>query len=340
MNPVIDEALYSNNEVKICLTSQHDIRSLLVSVNDSDIISLDLKRDERGLCGLTGNILRLLDGEKSLEDWNPDMVVVHGDTTSALCGALYAFYKQIKLCHVESGLRSDNKFSPFPEEANRKLIDYLSDIHFAPHQNNKERLEKERVGGQIHVVGNTIVDVVKKNVVFDFNSRLLDWAGADFVLVTLHRRENWGENIKGMLSDISDFARTNKYKIVYVKNQNPALQKMADEAFIDNDRVLVSDPLSTFEFHNVLARCSFVMTDSGGIQEEANFLGKPIMVLRNETERQEILDCGGSVLVPPERLRAAIKDFLIAEFNKCPSLYGNGDSSRKIIEIINDENRI
>ena len=344
LNPVIAEAL-GFFEVKVCLTSQHDgIRSLLPPMEDECVVSLDLVRDESGLCGLTGRIMCLLDEADSLSEWNPELVVVHGDTTSALCGALYAFYKKIRLCHVESGLRSGNKASPFPEESNRKIIDYLSDIHFAPHDNNRRRLEQEGVDGRIHVVGNTIVDVIKKNVRDDFSHPVLDWsAGSEFAIVTLHRRENWGGAIESMLFEMSEFARKNKFKIVYVKNQNPQLRALVDLAFRGNEFVLVSDPLGAFEFHNLLSRSSFVMTDSGGIQEEASFLGKPILILREETERQEIVESGCALLVNPAVFKEALESFFelktrgLLEMNAVSDIYGSGDSGMRIVQILEDE---
>jgi UDP-N-acetylglucosamine 2-epimerase (non-hydrolysing) len=339
MAPVVLEAMKCL-DVRVCLTGQHPgMRDLLPPMRDEQIVELDLARGERGLAGLMGRMLVLMDESESLEGWRPDLVAVHGDTTSALCGAFYAFYNGFRLCHVEAGLRTGNKKSPFPEEANRKIIDYLSDLHFAPHENNEKNLRAEGIRDEVHVVGNTAIDALKANIRDDFTHEAAEWADGDpFAIVTLHRRENWGDNIARMMDAISAFAEGNEYKIVYVKHKNPALREAAERCFLGNKFVLLCDPIDTAEFHNLLGLCSFVMTDSGGIQEEASFLGKPILILRKETERQEIVEAGAARLVAPEELAEAMLEATKVQVRQASSLYGDGESGKQIVRIISDEN--
>lgn len=337
MAPVIEEAKSSN--ILVCLTGQHPgMRELLPELEDNQIVELNLPRGERGLAGLAGKILCLMDDDERLNGWKADSVVVHGDTTSALCGALYAFYSEIRLCHVEAGLRTWDKSSPFPEEANRKIIDYLSDLHFAPHELNRDNLKREGVNERVHVVGNTAIDALVKNLKDDFEHEVIKWvAGDPFAIVTLHRRENWGDNINKMMSAISEFAANQKYKVVYVKHKNPSLKSAAERAFGGNEFVMLSEAIGTADFHNLLARCDFVMTDSGGIQEEASHLGKPLLVLRGETERQEIVEQGSAKLVSPEGLMKSMLEAADGKQEPKPPLYGDGSAGKKIARILADE---
>lgn len=338
MSPVVEEAIKWFS-VKVCLTGQHPgMRDLLPRLTDDQIVSLGLERGEAGLSGLMGRIMCLMDDERSIREWGPDMVVVHGDTTSALCGAFYAFYGGIRLCHVEAGLRTGDRSSPFPEEANRKVIDYFSDVHFAPHELNRKNLALEGISERVHVVGNTAIDALNKNLRDDFEHEVIRWAGGDaFAIVTLHRRENWGEKIEKMMSEIATFAASQRHKVVYVKHRNPALREAAEMAFRGNEFVLLSDAIDTSDFHNLLARCSFVMTDSGGIQEEASHLGKPLLVLRRETERQELVEQGSARLVEPESLMGAMMETAGRGHEPKPRLYGNGHSGRDIVGILRND---
>jgi len=338
MAPVVEEAA-KDFEVMVCFTGQHpDMKQALPWLNEDQVVELNLTRGEKGLSGLTGRILCLMDDNEAIANWGADAVVVHGDTTSAFCGSLYAFYNGIRLCHVEAGLRTWDKSSPFPEEANRKMIDYLADIHFAPHELNKENLKGEGIDGNTHVVGNTAIDALLKNLKSDFDHEIISWADGDpFAIVTLHRRENWGDNIARMMSAIAEFAKDRKYKIVYVKHKNPALKSAAENAFAGSEFVMLSDAVDTADFHNLLARCAFVMTDSGGIQEEASHLGKPLLVLRKETERQEIVKQGSARLVSPEGLMSAMLETAGFKPTPKPPLYGNGTTGRQIARILKNE---
>ena len=327
-------------DIKICLTNQHpDIGNILFEFN-KNIIKLELTRHEFGLSGLMGNILILLDRENGIKEWGPDLIIVHGDTTSSLCGALYSYYEQIPLCHIESGLRTNDKFSPFPEESNRKIIDYLATINFAPTSINQNNLTNENIVNNVHVVGNSIIDVLKTNLDttdISIDSRLLSWiSNNDFGLITLHRRENWKSNIQSALKEISSFCLKHKHRMVYVCNKNIELQDLVKKTISDNPFMYIIDPLENKEFHHLILKSNFIITDSGGIQEEASFIGKPILILRNTTERQEIINNNCGLLLEAHNIQNTLENILnkSIEFNQDKSLYGNGTTSIQIAEIL------
>ena len=327
-------------DIKICLTNQHpDIDNILFEFN-KDIIKLELTRHEFGLSGLMGNILILLDRENGIKEWGPDLIIVHGDTISSLCGALYSYYEQIPLCHIESGLRTNDKFSPFPEESNRKIIDYLATINFAPTSINQNNLTNENIVNNVHVVGNSIIDVLKTNLDttdISIDSRLLSWiSNNDFGLITLHRRENWKSNIQSALKEISSFCLKHKHRMVYVCNKNIELQDLVKKTISDNPFMYIIDPLENKEFHHLILKSNFIITDSGGIQEEASFIGKPILILRNTTERQEIINSNCGLLLETHNIQNILESIInkSIEFNQDKSLYGNGTTSIKIAEIL------
>ena len=337
LQPIILQCL-NFFDVKICLTNQHsDIDSILFDFKQY-IISLKLIRNESGLSGLIGNILVLLDKNKKIKEWAPDLIIVHGDTTSSLCGALYSYNQQIPLCHVESGLRTNNKFSPFPEESNRKIIDYLATINFAPTNINKNNLINENIINNVHVVGNSIIDVLKNSSNnINMDSKLLSWiSDNDFGLITLHRRENWKSNIPLALNEISAFSLKHKYKMVYVCNRNIKLQDLVKRTINNNPFIYIIDPLENKEFHHLILKSQFIITDSGGIQEEASFIGKPILVLRNNTERQEIVESNCGLLLKINNIQNTLEGILnkSIKFNQDKTLYGNGTTSIQIAEIL------
>ena len=339
LQPIILQCL-NFFDIKICLTNQHsDIDSILFDFKQY-IVSLKLIRNESGLSGLIGNILVLLDKNKKIKEWAPDLIIVHGDTTSSLCGALYSYNEQIPLCHVESGLRTNNKFSPFPEESNRKIIDYLATINFAPTSMNQNNLTNENIVNNVHVVGNSIIDVLKMNLDttdISINSKLLSWiSNNDFALITLHRRENWKSNIQSALKEISSFCLKHKYQMVYVCNKNIELQDLVKKTIRDNPFIYIIDPLENKEFHHLILKSNFIITDSGGIQEEASFIGKPILVLRNNTERQEIVNSNCGLLLEINNIQNTLEGILnkSIKFNQDKTLYGNGTTSIQIAEIL------
>lgn len=327
LKPII-ENINKCFQIKICLTNQHEnIKNTFLEFNN-DIIELKLKREENNLTGLMGNILLLLDNNTDIQTWKPDIIAVHGDTCSALCGAFYAFYSNIKLCHIEAGLRTHDKFSPFPEEANRKIIDYLSDIYFAPTKYNQNNLEQENITDNVHVVGNSIIDVIKTN---DYNN---DEVKEIYGLVTLHRRENWDSIIESSLNEIVRFASYFKYKILYVCNHNSLLKNKIIKIIDNNKYVEILDPLNSIQFHKLLKNCAFVVTDSGGIQEEAVYFSKPLLIMRTTTERQEIINYNCGYLINPDTVYNTLTDILSGRlhFNIKTELYGDGSTSKNIKE--------
>lgn len=330
LKPVIEQCK-NNFKIKVCLTNQHPNLDKIIN---EKCINLKLIRNEKGLSGLTGNILNLLENKKQINKWKPDLIIVHGDTTSSLCGALYAFYNKIKLCHVESGLRSNNKQSPFPEEINRKIIDALSDINFCPTIDNKKNLYKENVSSNCYIVGNTIIDSLKNNILNNKDCKILSWTNkSPYVVVTLHRRENW-EKISKSIKIISKFAKNNKLKIVYVCNKNKKLKNIAKKILKNNKFVYVSDSIDHSYFQNLIINCSMIITDSGGIQEEAVYYKKPIIILRDNTERQEIIKNKCGILANNENLLKTLSSNIA--FSQKPHLFGNGKSSIKIAKILSN----
>jgi UDP-N-acetylglucosamine 2-epimerase (non-hydrolysing) len=338
-------------DIKICLTNQHSDTDNVLLEFKQYIIKLKLTRNEFGLSGLMGNILILLDQEQNIKTWRPDLIIVHGDTTSSLCGALYSYYEQIPLCHIESGLRTNDKFSPFPEESNRKIIDYLSTINFAPTILNKNNLSNENIINNVYVVGNSIIDVLKNNLdIIDINIdlKLLSWiSNNDFGLITLHRRENWKNNIEKALKEISIFCLKNEYRMIYVCNQNTTLQNLVKKTINNNPFIYIVNSLENKEFHHLILKCNFIITDSGGIQEEASFLGKPLLVLRNTTERQEIINTNCGLLLDIQNIQNTLLSIINKNinFNQDKTLYGNGTTSIQIAETLrsylnNDKNNL
>lgn len=313
-------------DIKICIIKQHD--NLIQYFSNYDTIELDFIRKEKNISGLVGKILQLLDESHDLQMYNPDLIIVHGDTCSALCGAMYAFYSKIKLCHIESGLRTHNKNLPFPEESNRKFIDYLSDLHFAPIDLNKNNLLLENIStSSIFVVGNSIIDVLKNKP--DQQNCL------KYGLVTLHRRENWDSNIEQSIKVLSQFALKFKYQIKFVMHPNTYLQNKI-KTLNDNPFFEIYDPMSHEIFQNLLKEASFVVTDSGGIQEECVYFCKPLFIMRESTERPEIINNGCGYLVNAYNIEEYLTRFIENKlyFNCLSSLYGDGNTSKQIIQHI------
>jgi UDP-N-acetylglucosamine 2-epimerase (non-hydrolysing) len=318
-------------DIKICLTNQHPDIDHILSEFRENIISLGLKRSGSSLSNLMGNILVLLDNETRIKEWKPDLTIVHGDTTSSLCGALYSFYEQIPICHIESGLRTHNKFSPFPEESNRKIIDHLATINFAATENNKDNLNYEKILHNVHVVGNSIIDVIKNNL-----NDISMISNDSFGVITLHRRENWKNNISLALKEISKFCIQHEYKMIYVCNNNIELQSLVKQTINDNPFISIINSLDNKEFHHLIAKSTFIITDSGGIQEEASFIGKPILILRDSTERQEIIENNCGILLQINNIQEILENILFNKilFNQNKALYGNGTTSMQIVEIL------
>lgn len=282
----------------VCVTAQH--REMLDQVLDIFGITpqydLDIMEKSQTLATITEKSLRGLDGV--LEQAKPDIVLVHGDTSTTFAGALAAFYHKIPVGHVEAGLRTYDKYSPFPEEMNRKLVGQIATLHFAPTERNRANLAREQITDGVIVCGNTVVDAIHLTVRPDFAFRdealkKLDFAGSRVVLVTAHRRENYGEPMENICRAIARLsARYPDVHFVYPVHLSPYVRETAQKFLGGSERIHLIHPLSVDEMHNLMARCYLIMTDSGGLQEEAPSLGKPVLVLRRETERPEAVEAG------------------------------------------------
>jgi UDP-N-acetylglucosamine 2-epimerase (non-hydrolysing) len=333
---------------EVAVTAQHrqmldQVLSLFDVVPDYD---LDIMTERQTLFDITARALRGL--EKVLEKSGPDMVLVHGDTTTTFVGALAAFYMHIKVGHVEAGLRTRNKWLPFPEEMNRKLTGSLADLHFAPTLTAKQNLLNEGVGeAGIFVTGNTVIDALKTTVKRDFTFSTeilnrLDYKNNKVVLVTAHRRENLGEPLRNICMGLLDLVEKNPdVVVVYPVHLNPAVRDVACRILGGHDRIVLLPPLDTAEMHNVMARCYMVMTDSGGLQEEAPSLGKPVLVLRTETERPEAVKAGTVKVIGTGR-RSIFEEAVRllsdrSEYDKMANAvnpYGDGLASQRIADAI------
>ena len=281
-----------------CVTAQH--RQMLDSVLDIFRITpdFDLNIMEPGQTLSTITTKCLLGLEKVFQEAKPHLVLVHGDTTTAFSAALAAFYGQIKVGHVEAGLRTYDKYSPFPEEMNRTLVGDLCDLHFSPTAANRDNLCREGITKDVFLTGNTVIDAMSTTVRpnFCFPTRILndlDYEGKTVIAVTCHRRENYGEPMKNIMTALRRLVETYpQAELVYPVHLSPVVREAAGKYLAGHERIHLIDPIDVEEMHNLMARCSFVMTDSGGLQEEAPALGKPVLVLRRETERPEAVAAG------------------------------------------------
>ena len=299
MAPLVKE-LASRGEIEslCCVTAQH--RQMLDSVMEVfDITAdcdLDIMTPRQTLSTITSKCLLGMDG--AIEQLKPDMILVHGDTSTTFAGALSAFYHQVPVGHVEAGLRTYDKYSPFPEEMNRKLVTSIADLYFCPTKNNRDNLLKEGIDKGIFITGNTVIDALKTTVRSDYvfaTSELneLDYANKKVILVTCHRRENYGEPMKNIMLALRQIAEQNEdVELVYPVHLSPVVREAVDKYLRGAPRVHLIDPLPADEMHNIMARCYMVLTDSGGLQEEAPALGKPVLVMRRETERPEAVEAG------------------------------------------------
>lgn len=349
MAPVV-KGLESRPEIEcaVCVTAQH--RQMLDQVNNifgiGPAYDLDIMKSGQTLEHITTSTLEGL--SDILDIARPDIVLVHGDTTTCLASALAAFYHKIPVGHVEAGLRSFDRYSPYPEEMNRKLTASLADLHFAPTPINKSNLLKEGIPpDKIYVTGNTVIDAMKSTVREDYifhdaKLRNIDTCGKRVITVTAHRRENLGEPLEQICMALNDIA--GRYKdvcIIYAVHLNPVVRETAFKALASNRRVHLIDPLDIEDMHNLMYRSYMIMTDSGGLQEEAPSLGKPVLVLRRETERPEAVSAGTVKLAGTNR--GTIKS-LASKLLEDPSEYdrmaravnpyGDGRASGRIVNAI------
>ena len=332
-------------DVKNIITAQHRemLDQVLKIFKIKPDFDLNIMKSNQSLAEITSKVL--LELEKIFESENPDLILVHGDTTTTFAASLSAFYHQIAIGHVEAGLRTWNKYSPFPEEMNREMVDDLSDLYFAPTAKNFENLIQEhQKKNNIFITGNTGIDALKYTVNDNFDS--LAFKDIDFtkkiILLTAHRRENQGLKMERMFKAILEVVQSDQdLELVYPVHRSPAVQKVAHDVFDGCKQVKLIDPLDVVHFHNLIQRSFVVLSDSGGVQEEAPALNKPVLVLRDTTERPEAVETGAIRLVGTES--SQIKKSLIKliedpkEYRNMATAknpYGDGNASCRIVKAI------
>lgn len=348
MCPLVKELKTRENaETVVCVTGQH--RQMLDAVLEAfDVVpdyDLSIMKDRQTLFDITTNILNSI--KEVLEKEKPDVVLVHGDTSTTFVTALACFYLQIPVGHVEAGLRTYNIFSPYPEEFNRQAVSIISKYNFAPTSLSKENLLREgKSEDSIYVTGNTAIDALKTTVKDDYTHPELEWASdSRLITITAHRRENLGEPMHQMFRAIKRIIDEHPdVKAVYPIHMNPVVRAAAQEELGDCDRIHIIEPLDVLDFHNFLARSHMIITDSGGIQEEAPSLGKPVLVMRDTTERPEGIKAGTLKLVGTEEqtIYEAFKLLLEDEneyekMSKASNPYGDGFASKRIADILTQE---
>ena len=349
MAPLVKE-LERRPEIEsiVCVTAQH--RQMLDQVLETFDITpdydLNIMKPGQTLSGITSAVLQGL--ESVIQEAKPDIVLVHGDTTTPFAGALAAFYNQVAIGHVEAGLRTDNKYSPFPEEMNRQMVDRMTDMFFAPTDVSKANLLKENIPeDKIYVTGNTVIDAMATTVQENYTHPALEWLedGDRLVLLTAHRRENLGEPMhrifRGVRRIVEEFPDV---KVVYPIHMNPLVRQVAKEELSGCDRVKLIEPLEVFDFHNFQNTSYIILSDSGGIQEEAPSLGKPVLVMRDTTERPEGIQAGTLKLVGTdedviyENFKLLLEDQKAYDaMAKASNPYGDGFACRRIADILCEE---
>lgn len=353
MAPLVKELEKHSDKIDsiVCVTAQH--RQMLDQVLEIFDIKpdydLNIMKDRQTLLSITTRGLEGLD--EVIKKTNPDIILVHGDTTTSFVGSLAAFYNQVAVGHVEAGLRTYDKYSPYPEEINRRLTGVIADMHFAPTERNRSNLLRENVSDEnIYITGNTVIDALKTTVNKDYkfkDSTLadMDWDSKKVIVMTAHRRENLGEPlenicraVKRIVEDFEDI------EVVYPVHLNPVVRETANKILGGVDRIKLIDPVNADELHNAISRGYMVMTDSGGLQEEAPSLGKPVLVLRNETERPEAVDAGTVKIagVDENVIYDMAKELICNEdaYNKMAKAvnpYGDGMASSRIVKAIIDK---
>lgn len=345
MAPLVKE-LEKRAEIEsiVCVTAQH--REMLDQVLETFKIKpdYDLNMMKQGQTLMDITIGALSGVDAVIKKAKPDIVLVHGDTTTTFAGGLAAFYNQVAIGHVEAGLRTYNKYSPYPEEMNRQMVDCMTDMYFAPTDLSRDNLIKEHVDpSKIYVTGNTAIDAMDTTVDEGYTHPELEWLGGDkMILLTAHRRENLGEPMKNIFRGIRRVLdELPGYKVIYPIHKNPLVRAAADEIFGDCDRVKLIEPLEVFDFHNFQNRAHIILTDSGGIQEEAPSLGKPVLVLRDTTERPEGIKAGTLKLVGTnsenvykETMRLLTDHDEYERMSKASNPYGDGHASERIADAI------
>ncbi len=346
MAPLVKE-LEKREEIEsvVCVTAQHRemLDQVLEVFNIKPDYDLNIMKKGQTLSEITSRVLTGL--EDVIKDSNPDIVLVHGDTTTSFAGALAAFYQQKDIGHVEAGLRTDNKYSPYPEEMNRQMVDCMTDMYFAPTDVSKGNLLKENVDeNKIYVTGNTAIDAMATTVKKDYTHEELNWLNDDekLILLTAHRRENIGENMENIFTAVKRIVDDMpNVKVIYPIHLNPLVRETAKKVFKDSEKVKLIEPLDVFDFHNFMDKSYLIMTDSGGIQEEAPSLGKPVLVLRDTTERPEGIDAGTLKLVGTnenviyeEAMKLLTDENEYKKMAQAKNPYGDGHASERIVDAI------
>ena len=331
----------------VCVTGQH--REMLDQVLEAfDVVpdyDLSIMKSQQTLFDVTINILDRM--KKVLERVDPDVVLVHGDTSTTFVTALACFYMQVPVAHIEAGLRTYDIFSPYPEEFNRQAVGIVSQYNFSPTELSKNNLLKEgKDPSTIYVTGNTVIDALKTTVQDDYTHEHLEWAAdSRLIMITAHRRENLGEPMRNMFRAIKRIIDENPdVKAIYPIHMNPLVREAADEILGDCDRIRIIEPLEVLDFHNFMARSYLIVTDSGGIQEEAPSLGKPVLVMRDTTERPEGIEAGTLKLVGTDEKVIYDTFKLLLEdqeeydmMSKANNPYGDGFASKRIVDVLEKE---
>ena len=350
MAPLVKELEKNSDRIEsiVCVTAQHrEMLDQVLKIFDiKPDYDLDIMHERQTLVNIATRALEGLD--EIMKEVKPDVVLVHGDTSTTFAGSLAAYYNQILLGHVEAGLRTYDKYFPFPEEINRRITGVIADMHFAPTKRNENNLLSENTPKEnIYVTGNTVIDALKTTVKDDYEFsdeglKTLNWDTKKVIVMTAHRRENLGEPLKNIcravLRIVNDF---DDVEVVYPVHLNPAVREVVFDILGNHDRIKLIDPVNADELHNAIKRGYLVLTDSGGLQEEAPSLGKPVLVLRNETERPEAVDAGTVKIagVNEDNIYNMTKELIenVNEYEKMAHAvnpYGDGHASERIVKAI------
>lgn len=347
MAPLVLELQKQSQRFEAITTVSAQHREMLDQVLDIFHIKpdydLNIMHARQTLTDITSNVLINLD--KILKEAKPDIVLVHGDTTTTFAASVAAFYNQIPIGHVEAGLRTWEKYSPYPEEMNRQMTDAMTDLYFAPTNQSKANLLKENhKEDNIYITGNTAIEALKQTVDKEYHHDILDKVSPDnkLILLTMHRRENQGEPMRRVFKVIREVVESREdVEVIYPVHLSPAVQEAAKEILGNTERIHLISPLDVVDFHNLAARSYFIMTDSGGVQEEAPSLGKPVLVLRDKTERPEGVEAGTLKLVgtESEKIKEEMEELLDndAEYQRMAQAknpYGDGKASERILDAI------
>ena len=344
---VLELKKHKEIECKVCLTGQHRemLRQVMEAFQIKEDYNLDIMKERQTLTMITSAVLEGLSPILTAE--RPDLVLVHGDTTTSFAAALAAFYQMVPVGHVEAGLRTGNIYSPYPEEMNRRLIGHIASYHFAPTMRNQQNLEHEGIIENVYVTGNTVIDAFQTTIKEDFQFNVerlnhIDFESHRVITVTAHRRENLGQPLEDICKAILHIV--NEYEdveVVYPVHLNPVVQNTVHSRLSGIDRIHLIEPINVLDMHNLMKKSYLIMTDSGGLQEEAPALGKPVLVLRTETERPEAVEAGTVKVVGVReediyRHAAELLNDKTAYDTMAQAVnpYGNGHASERIVNIL------